>query len=77
MSKASTIIYKKRKKPTRGTTYRSAMWKVAYTDFITAMMAFFMLLWLLSVTPENTLKGVAKYFTQTSSIIDKVGLGFE
>ena len=77
MSKAPTIIYKKKKKSTRGEAHRSAMWKVAYADFITAMMAFFMLLWLLSVTPENTLKGVAKYFTQTSSVSDKAGLGFE
>jgi chemotaxis protein MotB len=53
------------------------MWKVAYADFITAMMAFFLLLWLLSVTPEKTLKGVAEYFTSTNAISDKVGLGFE
>jgi chemotaxis protein MotB len=53
------------------------MWKVAYADFITAMMAFFLLLWLLSVTPENTLKGIAKYFTPNTSISDKAGLGFE
>lgn len=76
MSKSPVIIYKKRKKSSHG-IHRSGMWKVAYADFITAMMAFFMLLWLLSVTPENTLKGVAKYFTQSTSVSDKVGLGFE
>lgn len=70
------IIYRKRKN-----NYKSdklgGMWKVAYADFITAMMAFFLLLWLISVTPENTLKGVAKYFTPTTSVSDKAGLGFE
>lgn len=76
MSKSPIIIYKKRKKSSHA-IHRSGMWKVAYADFITAMMAFFMLLWLLSVTPENTLKGVAKYFTQATSVSDKVGLGFE
>jgi len=76
MSKSPIIIYRKRKK-SGGVAHRSGMWKVAYADFITAMMAFFMLLWLLSVTPENTLKGVAKYFTQATSVSDKAGLGFE
>jgi chemotaxis protein MotB len=77
MSKQPIIIYRIKKKSIKGKDQRSGMWKVAYADFITAMMAFFMLLWLLSVTPENTLKGVAKYFTQTTSISDKAGLGFE
>ncbi len=44
-------------------------WKVAYADFVTAMMAFFLVMWLLSVTTENQRAGVAKYFN-TSSILD-------
>ena len=42
-------------------------WKVAYADFTTAMMAFFMLLWLLNVAPPETLEGLAAYFTPTAS----------
>ena len=42
-------------------------WKVAYADFTTAMMAFFMLLWLLNVAPPETLTGLAAYFTPTAS----------
>ena len=43
-------------------------WKVAYADFTTAMMAFFMLLWLLNVAPPETLTGLAAYFTPTDSV---------
>jgi chemotaxis protein MotB len=50
---------------------------VAYADFVTAMMAFFLLLWLISVSDKATLQGVAQYFTPTESISDKAGLGFD
>jgi chemotaxis protein MotB len=40
-------------------------WKVAYADFVTAMMAFFLLLWLLGVTTEMQRKGLADHFTPT------------
>jgi len=39
-------------------------WKVAYADFMTAMMAFFLVMWLLNMAPEETLKGLAGYFTE-------------
>lgn len=41
-------------------------WKVAYADFVTAMMAFFLLLWLLNVTTDDQKKGIAQYFTPES-----------
>jgi len=41
-------------------------WKVAYADFVTAMMAFFLLMWLLSTTSEDQRKGLADYFSPTS-----------
>jgi chemotaxis protein MotB len=44
-------------------------WKVAYADFVTAMMAFFLIMWLLSVTNEKERASIAKYFT-TPSIFD-------
>ncbi len=37
-------------------------WKVAYADFVTAMMAFFLLLWILNMTPPETKAGLAAYF---------------
>lgn len=38
-------------------------WKVAYADFVTAMMAFFLLLWILNMTPPETRAGLAAYFS--------------
>lgn len=45
--------------------HHGGAWKVAYADFVTAMMAFFLLLWLLGATEENQRKGIADYFTPT------------
>ena len=45
--------------------HHGGAWKVAYADFVTAMMAFFLLLWLLGATTEKQLKGLADYFTPT------------
>ena len=70
-------VYRKRKTREKYSATYNGMWKVAYADFITAMMAFFLLMWLLSITSDETLKGVAKYFTPTTSVSDKAGLGFE
>ena len=41
-------------------------WKVAYADFVTAMMAFFLLMWLLNATTEDQRKGLADYFSPTN-----------
>lgn len=45
--------------------HHGGAWKVAYADFVTAMMAFFMLLWLLSNANKSQLKGLAEYFAPT------------
>jgi len=45
--------------------HHGGAWKVAYADFVTAMMAFFLLLWLLGATTEKQRKGLADYFTPT------------
>jgi len=58
-SNSPTII--KRKKVIEGGHHGGA-WKVAYADFVTAMMAFFLLMWLLNATTEQQLKGIADYF---------------
>ena len=49
--------------------------KVAYADFVTAMMAFFLLMWLLNATTEQQRKGVADYFSRTVPIARVSGGG--
>ncbi len=61
-------IIKKIKKVEGGGGHGGA-WKVAYADFTTAMMAFFMLLWLLNVAPPETLAGLADYFSPTTATV--------
>ena len=48
-----------------GGGHHGGAWKVAYADFVTAMMAFFLLLWLLGATTEKQRKGLADFFTPT------------
>jgi chemotaxis protein MotB len=48
--------------------HHGGAWKVAYADFVTAMMAFFLLMWLLSTTDEQTRLGLADYFSPTIPI---------
>ena len=59
-SAAPVII--KRKKVIAGGGHHGGAWKVAYADFVTAMMAFFLLMWLLGATTEKQRRGVADYF---------------
>ncbi len=54
------IIIKRIKKGHGGA--HGGAWKIAYADFVTAMMAFFLLMWLLSSTTKATLQGIAEYF---------------
>lgn len=61
-----TII--KRKKVVAGGGHHGGAWKVAYADFVTAMMAFFLLMWLLNATTERQRKGIADYFTPTIAL---------
>jgi chemotaxis protein MotB len=62
-----TVIIKKVKKGGHDGHHGGA-WKVAYADFVTAMMAFFLLLWLLNVTTDVQKRGIADYFDPTISI---------
>ena len=64
---AAPIIIK-RKKVSGGGGHHGGAWKVAYADFVTAMMAFFMLMWLLGATTEKQRKGIADYFNPTIPI---------
>jgi chemotaxis protein MotB len=58
------VIIKRKKNVIEGGHHGGA-WKVAYADFVTAMMAFFMLMWLLNATTEKQRKGLADYFNPT------------
>ena len=48
--------------------HHGGAWKVAYADFVTAMMAFFLLMWLLNATTEAQRRGLADYFTPINAI---------
>ena len=61
------IIIKK-KKVVAGDGHHGGAWKVAYADFVTAMMAFFLLMWLLNATTEDQRKGIADYFNPSIPI---------
>ncbi|WP_153109214.1 flagellar motor protein MotB [Propionivibrio limicola] len=54
------IVVKRIKKVAGG--HHGGAWKIAYADFVTAMMAFFLLMWLLGSTANGDLKGIADYF---------------
>jgi chemotaxis protein MotB len=61
-----TII--KRRRVVKAAEHHGGAWKVAYADFVTAMMAFFLLMWLLNATTEEQRKGIADYFSPTIPI---------
>jgi len=67
------IIIKKIKKGGEG--HHGGAWKVAYADFVTAMMAFFLLLWLLNVTTSEQKQGLADYFSPASPSKQESGSG--
>src|SRR5512139_944746 len=54
------IIIKRVRKVTGG--HHGGAWKIAYADFVTAMMAFFLLMWLLGSQAKGDLKGIEEYF---------------
>lgn len=71
MAQEPVIIKKIIKKG--GHAHHGGAWKLAYADFVTAMMAFFLLMWLLGSTDEKTRKGISEYFQDPyeASRIDK------
>ena len=67
------IIIKKIKKSGGG--HGGGAWKIAYADFVTAMMAFFLLLWLLNSVTQQQLEGIANYFAPISTSASTSGSG--
>jgi chemotaxis protein MotB len=55
--------------------HHGGAWKVAYADFVTAMMAFFLLMWLLGATTEKQRRGIADYFAPTLMDTRSLGVG--
>jgi len=66
------ILKKKKKIPAE---HHGGAWKVAYADFVTAMMAFFLLLWLLNVTTEEQKRGISDFFEPIGVSDEETGLG--
>lgn len=73
MTQPNIII--KRPKIVQGGGHHGGAWKVAYADFVTAMMAFFLLMWLLNATTEEQRKGIADYFNPSIPIAAVSGGG--
>jgi chemotaxis protein MotB len=71
--KLQPIIVKKIKKGGHGA--HGGAWKIAYADFVTAMMAFFLLMWLLGSTTEGDKKGIADYFASPLKVALAGGAG--
>ena len=67
------IVIKKVKKHVHA--HHGGAWKIAYADFVTAMMAFFLLLWLISMTTPEQKKGLADYFAPASASETVSGAG--
>lgn len=67
------LILTKKKKIAAGA--HGGAWKIAYADFVTAMMAFFLLLWLLNATTENQMNGLSEYFAPASVADNAVAVG--
>ena len=69
----STIIIKKVKKAAH--VHHGGAWKIAYADFVTAMMAFFLLMWLISMTTQEQKIGLAEYFAPAAPSPANSGAG--
>ncbi len=69
------IIIRKKKRGGEHAAHHGGAWKVAYADFVTAMMSFFLLLWLLNVTTDVQRKGIADYFAPASISKSESGAG--
>ncbi|HET7159352.1 MAG TPA: flagellar motor protein MotB [Burkholderiales bacterium] len=66
------VIRRKKKKAGRG---HGGAWKIAYADFVTAMMAFFLLMWLLGSTSRGDLTGISEYFQTPLKVAMQGGTG--
>ncbi|MBK5927648.1 OmpA/MotB family protein [Rhodobaculum claviforme] len=63
----------KRKRIIAADEHHGGAWKIAFADFATAMMAFFLVMWLINATDEQTRKGLAEYFSPTIALNRNAG----
>ncbi len=70
---ARPIVIKRIKKVAGG--HHGGAWKIAYADFVTAMMAFFLLMWLLGSTAKGDLDGISEYFKTPLKVAMQGGSG--
>jgi chemotaxis protein MotB len=68
-----TVVIRRVKK--KGNAHHGGNWKIAYADFVTAMMAFFLLMWLLGSTTQGDLQGIADYFNTPLRVALRGGSG--
>lgn len=76
-SEAPDIIFIRRSLRRRQEVPHGGVWKIAFADFMTAMMAFFLVMWLISATDQKTRETVASYFNPVklaAATVDKKGL---
>ena len=73
MAETRPILVKRIKKTAGG--HHGGAWKIAYADFVTAMMAFFLLMWLLGSTSKGDLKGISEYFATPLKVAMAGGSG--
>src|SRR5688572_29397797 len=65
----------KRIKKVKGGGHHGGSWKIAYADFVTAMMAFFLLMWLIGSTTQGDLEGIAEFFRTPLMVALQCGKG--
>jgi chemotaxis protein MotB len=75
MAVAEGTVVIKRVKKVVGGGHHGGAWKVAYADFVTAMMAFFLLMWLINTTSPEQRRGIADYFAPASVSQSTSGAG--
>src|SRR5579872_1784647 len=69
------VVRKKKRRGGHGGGAHGGAWKIAYADFVTAMMAFFLLMWLMMSTNHGDLQGIAQYFNRPLEALFKQGPG--
>jgi chemotaxis protein MotB len=74
MTKVAPIIIKKKRGGHGHGGHHGGAWKVAYADFVTAMMAFFLVMWILGLS-DSEKKGIAQYFREPGLFEHKIGKG--
>lgn len=65
---AKPTVIVRRVKKVQGGGHHGGSWKVAYADFVTAMMAFFLVMWLLASTTQPERAGISEYFRNPSPL---------